>query len=118
MFTATTYLGLSTTERADLEHVVRSTSAAAGIVQRARCVRLLADGQSYGAIGTRLGVSDRFIARWKRRYLAGGVLARKTAKLRGRCLTSYRALAGSRLSNPSAITSRHTTSSWPALYSI
>lgn len=84
MFTPTTDLKLSAMERADLEHLVRSTSTAAGIVRRAHCVLLLADGQSYGTIGTALGVSDRFIARWKRRYVDGGVLALADAYRAGR----------------------------------
>jgi transposase len=84
MFTSTRNVVLSAAERADLEHLVRSTSAAAGIVQRARCILLLAAQQSYGAIARVLGVSDRLIARWKGRYLAGGVLALADAPRAGR----------------------------------
>jgi len=84
MFTSTTPLVLSPTERLDLEHLVRSTSAAAGIVQRARCVLLLADGASYATICRALTVTDRFIARWKQRYVAGGVLGLADAHRAGR----------------------------------
>jgi transposase len=68
-------LTLTATDRADLERVIRATSTPAGIARRARCVLLLADGHSYSAVCAALGVTDRFVARWKRRFAAGGVLA-------------------------------------------
>jgi transposase len=68
-------LTLTTADRADLERVIRATSTPAGIARRARCVLLLADGHSYSAVCAALGVTDRFVARWKRRFAAGGVLA-------------------------------------------
>jgi|SRR5690242_4387727 len=75
MFTPTMDLRLTSPERADLERVVRATSTPAGIARRARCVMLLADGASYAQVCLTLGVTDRFIARWKQRYQQGGVLA-------------------------------------------
>ena len=84
MITSAMGLSLSVADRADLEHVVRATSASAGIVRRARCVLLLADGASYATICRVLTVTDRFIARWKQRYLAGGVLALADAPRAGR----------------------------------
>ena len=36
---------------------------------------LLSDGASYAHVCRALGVTDRFIARWKQRYQQGGVLA-------------------------------------------
>jgi transposase len=77
-------LHLSASDREDLERIVRATSAPAGPTRRARAVLLLADGHSYAKICTRLGVTDRFIARWKRRYLDGGVLALVDAPRAGR----------------------------------
>ena len=75
MFTTPMELTLTAAERADLERVVRATTTPAGIARRARCILLLADGQSYSAVCTALGVTDRFVARWKRRFVDGGVLA-------------------------------------------
>jgi transposase len=75
---------LTPTDRADLSQIVRATTSPAGIVQRARCVLLLADGLTYAAIRRRLGVADRFIARWKQRYLDGGILALADAPRAGR----------------------------------
>ena len=84
MFTPTMDLRLTSPERADLERVVRATSAPAGIARRARCVMLLADGASYAQVCLTLGVTDRFIARWKQRYQQGGVLALADAPRAGR----------------------------------
>src|SRR5678816_2010620 len=75
MFTSPMELTVSATDRADLERVIRATSTPAGIARRARCVLLLADGHSYSAVCAALGVTDRYIARWKRRFAEGGVLA-------------------------------------------
>jgi len=75
MFTSPMVLTLTTADRADLERVIRATSTPAGIARRARCVLLLADGHSYSAVCAALGVTDRFVARWKGRFAAGGVLA-------------------------------------------
>lgn len=84
MFTPAMQLHLSATDREDLERMVRATSAPAGPTRRARCILLLADGHRYAEICTRLGVTDRFIARWKRRYTEGGVLALLDAPRAGR----------------------------------
>ncbi|HEX5072119.1 MAG TPA: IS630 family transposase [Gemmatimonadaceae bacterium] len=75
MFTAPMELTLTAAERDDLERVVRATTTPAGIARRARCILLLADGHSYSAVCTALAVTDRFVARWKRRFVDGGVLA-------------------------------------------
>ena len=84
MFTSLMDLSLSATDREDLERVVRATSAPAGPTRRARAILLLATGHSYAEICTLLGVTDRFIARWKRRYVDGGVLALVDAPRAGR----------------------------------
>lgn len=84
MFTSAMAFSLSAAERADLEHLVRATSTPAGIARRARCVLLLVDGATYAAVCAALAVTDRFVARWKQRYLEGGVLALADAPRAGR----------------------------------
>jgi transposase len=84
MFTPTMALRLTATEREDVERLVRATSAPAGPARRARCILLLADGCSYAAVCAMLGVTDRFVAQWKRRYLEAGVLALVDAPRAGR----------------------------------
>lgn len=84
MFTATMSLALPAAARADLQSLLRQTTLAQAIAKRARIVLALADGETYAAIAARFGVTDRFIARWKRRYIAGGVLALTDAPRAGR----------------------------------
>jgi transposase len=45
---------------------------------------LLADGASYAEVCAVLGVTDRFVARWKQRYQEGGILALADAPRAGR----------------------------------
>jgi len=77
-------LVLTPVERTDLEQLLRATSTPNGIARRARCIVMLADGASYAAVCAALGVTDRFIARWQRRYRDGGVLALADAPRAGR----------------------------------
>jgi hypothetical protein len=82
MFSPTVELTLTAEERADLHAIVRATSSPAGLARRARCILLLANGESYSTICTMLHVRDRFISHWKRRYLEGGLLALPGAVVR------------------------------------
>lgn len=84
MFSLAMELELTDAERSDLQAIVRGTSSPAGLTRRARCILLLGDGLSYSAICATLDVTDRFIARWKRRYLEGGILALADAPRSGR----------------------------------
>ena len=84
MFTSTMGLSLTAAKRADLEHLVRATSTPAGIARRMRCILLLADGATYTTACRALAVTDRFIARWKQRYVQGGVHALADAPRSGR----------------------------------
>lgn len=84
MFMPTMDLTLSRTERAQLEQLLRQTSLSQAIARRIRVLLALADGESYSAICGALGVTDRFIAIWKRRYVEGGVLALADAPRAGR----------------------------------
>ncbi len=84
MFTATMALVLTTPQRLELEHLLRQTTLAQAIVRRARVILALAEGQSYSMIGAAHGVTDRFIAIWKRRYAEGGILALADAPRAGR----------------------------------
>jgi len=68
-------LDLTPDDRRILLSMVRSTTLGAGLVRRARVVLAVADGQSYAAICAMHGVTDKYIAQWKRRVVDGGVLA-------------------------------------------
>jgi len=66
---------LSKDDRRVLTSMLRATTLGAGLVRRARVVLALADGQSYAAICAAQGVTDKYIAQWKRRVVDGGILA-------------------------------------------
>jgi transposase len=84
MFSLAMELTLTDADRADLHAIVRATTSPAGLARRARCILLLAEGLSYSAICMRLRVTDRFIARWKGRFVEGGLLALADAPRSGR----------------------------------
>lgn len=75
MFATAMDLILSDDDRRILTGMLRATTIPAGLARRARVILALADGQSYAAIGATHGVTDAYIARWKRRVVAGGILA-------------------------------------------
>ena len=73
MFIPTMELELSLDDRRILSSMLRSTTLGAGLVRRARVILALADGDSYATICAKHGVTDKFIAQWKRRVVAGGI---------------------------------------------
>ena len=75
MFSSTMALTLSADERAILAGMLRATTISAGLARRARVILALADGASYATIATKLGVTDTYIARWKKRVVEGVVPA-------------------------------------------
>ena len=58
---------LSGDERRTLENWVRRRSTAQGLVQRARIVLACADGGSNVAVGARLRIDRKTVARWRAR---------------------------------------------------
>jgi len=75
MFSITMDLMLSPEDREILRGMLRATTISAGLARRARVILALADGQSYAEIVAAHGVTDRYIARWKRRVNEAGVAA-------------------------------------------
>jgi transposase len=75
MFSTTMDLMLSDEDREILTGMLRATTISAGLARRARVILALAEGHSYAAIGAAHGVTDRYIARWKRRVVESGVAA-------------------------------------------
>lgn len=68
-------LKLSSDERGVLMGMLRATTISAGLARRARVVLALADGDSYATIAATHGVTDTYIARWKKRVVDGGLPA-------------------------------------------
>jgi len=59
--------------RAELQHLVRRTTTAAGLARRARIVLLAADGIAIRHIGPRVGVSRTVVRDWLDRFRAQGI---------------------------------------------
>src|SRR3712207_8538676 len=66
--------------RSALEGVVRRTTAAAGLVRRARIVLLVAEGEPLHRIARQLGVRPNVVRTWADRYRAGGLDALRDRK--------------------------------------
>jgi transposase len=84
MFSTAMDLMLSPEERQILTGMLRATTISAGLARRARVILALAEGQSYATIAATQGVSDAYIARWKKRVLDGGLPALGDLPRRGR----------------------------------
>lgn len=84
MFMPTMDVVLSADDLRILRSMIRSTTLSAGLVRRARVLLALHAGQSYAEIVATHGVTDKFIAKWKRRVAEGGVLALGDAPRSGR----------------------------------
>jgi transposase len=90
-------LSLTTEERRVLQALMRSRTAAAADVKRARLMMMLEEGESWSAISAKLPCTADYISRWKGRFEAerlGGLYARHrgravaddTARLEARVL--------------------------------
>jgi transposase len=71
-------------ERAALEVLTRRTTAAAGLVRRARIVLMAADGVPLDRIARELGVQRNVVRTWLDRYRAGGLAALQDRPRSGR----------------------------------
>jgi transposase len=74
-----------------LESLVRSSTASAGLAQRARVVLLAADGVANYEIADRVGVTRPTVNRWRSRYAERGLAGLETQKRPGRPRTVDRA---------------------------
>src|SRR4051812_16651364 len=68
MFTSPYPLELLPDERDELERMAHSRTLAAGLVQRARVILAIADGEPYAVLGPRLEVSSTTLTRWRKRF--------------------------------------------------
>src|SRR6201982_3567279 len=79
---------LSSEQRTTLQRLARQRSAPARVVERARVVLLAAEGLENKQIVRRMGITPEKAARWRKRFLAGGIAAlQKDAPRPGRTRT-------------------------------
>ena len=71
-------------DRCQLEVLTRSSSARAGLAQRARIVLLAADGLPNAEIARRTGTSRPTVVGWRARYDEGGIRALQDRPRSGR----------------------------------
>ena len=64
---------LSSAEESQLQQLIRAQRTPQGLAQRARVVQLAAQGLGVRAIGGRVGLHYNQVAKWRRRYLQGGI---------------------------------------------
>jgi transposase-like protein len=77
-------VALSAEERAALEVVARRTTAAAGLVRRARIVLRADDGMALDQIARVVGADRTIVRTWIDRYRAGGLAALQDRPRSGR----------------------------------
>lgn len=71
-------------ERLELEAVVRAGSSAQSLVKRARVVLLAAEGKDNREIGRLVGLSEKAVGKWRRRFSRGRPAALRDAPRSGR----------------------------------
>jgi Winged helix-turn helix len=59
--------------RATLESWLRRQTIAAGLATRARAMLLLADGQPYTHTAQQVGLAERHVRKWAKRFVAAGI---------------------------------------------
>ncbi len=77
-------LALSDEDRLTLESWARASSLRAGLVERARIVLAVSDGEGTTAVARRLGVSRPTVIKWRDRYAQAGLEALGDASRSGR----------------------------------
>ena len=77
-------LVLSSAEEEQLQQLIRAQSTPQGLAQRARVVQLAAQGMGVRAIGARVGMHFNQVAKWRRRYIRGGLGALQDEPRSGR----------------------------------
>jgi len=63
---------------------MRATKTPAGLARRARAMLLLADGQSYAATSRQVGMRERHVRKWAKRFLRDGPAGLRDAPRSGR----------------------------------
>src|SRR5258708_12468975 len=65
---------LGSVEKEQLRQLIRAQNSPQGLAQRGRVVELAAQGMGVRAIGEQVGMHFNQVAKWRRRYLSGGLV--------------------------------------------
>jgi transposase len=71
-------------ERSKVERLTRARSAPVGLVSRARMAQLAIEGMTAPAIAHELGMSEKTVRIWRRRFAQAGVAGLDDASRSGR----------------------------------
>src|SRR5207247_2261043 len=93
-------LVLSSAEKEQLRQLIRAQSTPQGLAQRARVVQLAAQGMGVRAIGLQVGMHYNQVAKWRRRYIKGGLGALQDAPRPGRKGSLSLSFATGAIDNP------------------
>jgi len=77
-------LVLSSVEKEQLRQLIRAQNTPQGLARRARVVELAAQGMGVRAIAEQVGMHFNQVAKWRRRYLSGGLGALQDEPRSGR----------------------------------
>jgi transposase len=66
-------VAIDDTMRATLEGWLRRQTIAAGLATRARAMLLLAEGQPYTHTAAQVGLAERHVRKWAKRFVAAGI---------------------------------------------
>jgi len=79
--TSSIKISLTSEQRESLESLLRRQKTPVGVAKRARAILLLAEGKSFSHTSERVGLGERHLRKWARRFIEQGVapLARPTS---------------------------------------
>src|SRR4028118_682212 len=71
--TSSIKISLTSQQREALQTLLRRQNAPVGLAKRARAVLLLAEGESFSQTSERVGLGERHLRKWARRFMERGV---------------------------------------------
>lgn len=71
--TSTIKISLTQQQRDTLEGLLRRQKTPVGLAKRARAMLLLADGERFNQTAERVGLGERHLRKWARRFVEQGV---------------------------------------------
>lgn len=66
-------ISLTREQRETLEGLLRRQKTPVGLAKRARAILLLAEGERFNQTSERVGLGERHLRKWARRFIAQGV---------------------------------------------
>lgn len=71
--TSSLKISLTSEQRETLESWLRAQKTPVGLAKRARAILLLAEGESFSQTSERVGLGERHLRKWARRFIEQGI---------------------------------------------